>query len=123
MVHEIKNVKQEPGTGRRRWFESDGLELVVWLEAGGDVTGFQICYDFGQGEHALTWRREAGFAHTGIDAGDESPFMNRTPVLRMPQTDPPWSELVRVFESHSGSLDPALRSLVLDRLVERAALA
>lgn len=123
MLHEIKNVKQERGPGRRRWFESDGLELVVWFDQGDTVTGFQICYDFGHGEHALTWRRESGFAHTGIDAGDESPFMNRTPVLKMPQTDPPWTEIVRVFESHSVTLEPALRSLVLGRLTEQEAAA
>lgn len=120
VLHEIKNVKQERGPGRRRWFESDGLELVVWLDARDEVTGFQICYDFGHGEHALTWRRQSGFAHTGIDAGDESPFVNRTPVLRPAQIDPPWAELIRTFEARSVGLEPALRSLVLSRLAEQA---
>jgi hypothetical protein len=119
-LHEITNVKQERGPGRRRWFESEDLELVVWLDAHDVVTGFQICYDFGQGGHALTWRRQSGFAHTGIDAGDESPFFNRTPVLRTPQTDPPWAELIRTFEARSVGLEPALRSLVLGRLAEQA---
>jgi hypothetical protein len=82
VLREIKSVKQERGTGRRRWFESDGLDLVVWLDASGNVTGFQLCYDFGQGEQALTWREGTGFAHSNVDAGDETPLKNRTPDSR-----------------------------------------
>jgi hypothetical protein len=119
-LHEIRNVKQERGAGRRRWFESDGLELVIWLDGRDAVSGFQICYDLGHGEHALTWRRGSGFAHSGIDTGDQSPFSNQSPVLRTSRVDPPWTELVRLFEARSVGLEPAIRSLVLDRLVEQA---
>ncbi|MES2693667.1 MAG: hypothetical protein V4773_09350, partial [Verrucomicrobiota bacterium] len=71
MLREIKNVRQEPGEGRRRWFESDGLELVVWLDARGRMTGFQLCYDSGRHEHALTWREGGGFSHDRVDPGEE----------------------------------------------------
>ena len=56
MLHEIKNVRQEAGGGRRRWFESEGMDVVVWMDGDGAIIGFQLCYDFGQGERALTWR-------------------------------------------------------------------
>ncbi|MEY2878560.1 MAG: hypothetical protein RLZZ15_940 [Verrucomicrobiota bacterium] len=71
MLVEFRNVKQESGPGSRRWFESDGFELVVWHDAAGAVSGFQICYDFGTGEHALTWRSGQGFEHAEVDSGDE----------------------------------------------------
>lgn len=119
VLHEIKNVKQERGPGRRRWFESDGFELVVWFDAANAVTGFQICYDLGEGEHALTWRPGRGFSHAMIDTGDGSPFGNLTPVLS-PDSDIPWHEIARVFDERSASLEPGLRRLVRNRLADRA---
>jgi hypothetical protein len=118
VLHEIKNVKQERGAGRRRWFESDGLELVVWLDRSNSVTGFQLCYDLGRGEHALTWRAGSGFAHSTIDSGDDTPFVNRTPVLE-PDGNVPWGEIARLFDERSESLEPGLRQLVHDRLAEK----
>ena len=64
MLREVKNLRQERGPGRRRWFQSDGFELVVWLSRGGEVTGVQICYNFGGSERALTWRPRSGFVHS-----------------------------------------------------------
>jgi len=118
VLHEIKNVKQERGAGRRRWFESDGLELVVWFDASESVTGFQLCYDLGKGEHALTWRAGTGFAHSVVDEGDGSPLRNETPVLR-PDLPPPWAEIARLFDERSESLEPPLRQLVHDKLAEQ----
>ena len=118
MLHEIKSVRQERGAGRRRWFESEGLELVVWLDRAAAVTGFQLCYDFGLGEHALTWREESGFVHSRIDPGDETPFANRTPVLE-PDGPIPWNEIAHLFNQRSKTLEPALRQLIHDRLAKR----
>ena len=47
VFREIKKVRQEPGPGSRRWFESDGMDLVVWLDAQGVVNGFQLVFDLG----------------------------------------------------------------------------
>ena len=62
----------------------------------------------------------AGFAHAAIDAGDETPLKNQTPILT-PEGDVPWQEIARLFDAESADLDPALRQLVHDRLAERAA--
>jgi hypothetical protein len=119
VLHEIKNVKQERGAGQRRWFESEGLELVVWLDDADAVTGFQLCYDFGKGEHALTWRAGSGFAHDVVDAGEATPLKNQTPIL-VPDGVVPWGDVARLFDERSGSLEAPLRQLVHEKLVERA---
>jgi len=117
---EIKHLNQERGTGRRRWFESDGLDFVVWYGSSGQVTGFQLCYDFGQGEHALTWREGTGFVHSRIDAGDQSPLKNRSPTLELTSAVPPWSRLAEKFDVQSDSLEPELRRLVGRKLAAQA---
>jgi hypothetical protein len=67
---EIANVRQPVGEPGRRWFGSDELELVVWCDAAGRPSGFQLCYDKGGAERALTWRAESGFSHQLVDDGD-----------------------------------------------------
>ena len=114
MLIENRNVRQEPGL-RRRWFEDDGLELVVWEDAAGAVEGFQLC----RLEHALTWRRDAGFTHARIDEGDTNPWKNLTPVL-VPNGVVPWAEFTEKFRAGSATLEKNLRELVLARLATRA---
>lgn len=119
VLREIRNVKQERGPGRRRWFEAEAFELVVWFDGQGEkVSGFQVGYDFGQGERALTWREGEGFAHSIVDTGDADPLRNETPVLR-PEPNVPWAEIVRAFEACSGGLERELRELVQGKLRAR----
>jgi hypothetical protein len=118
VFHEIKHVKQEPGPGRRRWFESDALDLVVWLDAAERIAGFQFCYDLGRGERALTWREGGGFVHNAIDTGSASPFKNCTPIL-VADGAIPWREVSDRFAAHSDSLEPKLREFVEGKLATR----
>lgn len=120
MLREIRNVKQERGAGRRRWFESDGLDLIVWLNRSGGRTGFQVCYDFGKGEHALTWRPVGGFVHHRVDAGDTSPLKNESPIL-VHAGAVPWVKLRKIFGERSETLEPELREWVEAALGEGAA--
>jgi hypothetical protein len=117
MFREFKHVKQELGTGRRRWFESEHFDLVVWLNDREDIDGFQICYELGFGEHALTWRPAAGFAHHVVDQGPVS-YHPCTPIL-VADGKVPWSEVITLFEKHSSSLEPALREFVHEKLIRR----
>ena len=118
VLKEIRSVKQERGAGRRRWFESDGLELVVWQNSVGSCEGFQLCYDLGRGERALTWRPGTGFAHSAVDAGDETPLKNEAPIL-VPDGAVPWAEIGKLFGERGAGLDAELRKLVGARLAAR----
>ena len=98
-------------------FESDGLDLIVWLDRSGGFAGFQLCYDFGKGEHALTWRPGGGFAHHRVDAGDTSPLKNESPVL-VPAGAVPWAKLRKIFGERSATLEPELGERVRAALGE-----
>jgi hypothetical protein len=115
---EYKNVRQEPGCGPRRWFEGESFELVVWYRPDGPVEGFQILYHHRGRERALTWREGVGFSHSRVDNGTGSPLKNLTPIL-LPNGSIPWEEVLTEFDVSSGSLEPALRTLVRRRLEAR----
>ena len=116
VLHEIKNVRQERGAGRRRWFESEGLQLVVWLDGEHAITGFQLCYDLGKGEPALTWRAESGFSHHGIDQGNETPLKNQTPIL-VADGSVPWAEIAQLFGRRAATLEAQLQQFIRAKLL------
>ncbi len=112
MLSEFRQVKQEGGPGHRRWFQADGLELIVWYDHERRPEGFQLCYEASdQKERALTWRPGAGFNHAWVESGDSRPDKNMTPIL-VPDGAVPWALVESRFEQHSAGLEPALRDYV-----------
>ena len=79
---EFANVRQIPGEPRRRWFTCEDLELVVWCDESGGPIGFQLCYNNGGSEYALTWNPDRGFSHKIVDDGEQRPGKHKaTPIL------------------------------------------
>lgn len=112
-------MKQEAGGVRRRWFEDEALELIVWYRGDGAVDGFQLCYPGAdRRERALTWQARRGFSHSLVDGGDTRPDKNLTPVLT-PDGAVPWQKLEAEFGARAAGLEPALREFVLGWLRRR----
>ncbi len=121
VLKEFQKVRQEPGAGHRRWFEDQGLELIVWYGDDEKPEGFQLCYPGDdRRERALTWRPGAGFSHAKVDAGDTRPDKNLTPVLESDGAVP-WAQVQELFAARSTDLEPAVRALVLGALAGRDA--
>jgi hypothetical protein len=81
VLREYLPARQIPGDPRRRWFASENSDLIVWLGEDDALIGFQFCYDKDFREHALTWMRDRGFSHMGVDAGGSAPTHKGTPLL------------------------------------------
>ena len=114
MLVEKKDVRQIPGEGERRWFTDNYFDLIVWYEET-QVIGFQLCYDKGGLERALTWHRPHRFLHTRIDDG-ESPFaFKMSPVLVQDGVFDP-GRVSEKFRRASAGIDPRVAALVLERL-------
>jgi hypothetical protein len=119
VLTEFPRVKQESGPGRRRWFEDDGMDLIVWYDAARGISGFQICYGVGSSRaRALTWRRGQGFFHDVVDEGDERPDKNETPIL-IPDGEVSWEQISKEIVRRGDALEPELRSLIVERLTAR----
>ena len=117
MLYEIANPRQVPGEGRRRWFTDGYFDLIVWYEReGGGISGFQLCYDTGWKERALTWRRGKGYDHRRVDDGEVSGRMKMTPIL-VPDGIFDYRAIAERFHRESETIDPEIRELVHSRLV------
>lgn len=116
MLREIQDVRQNPGEPRRRWFSDNDLDLYVWLGEDGGIVQFQLCYDKGRDEQALTWRPDTGLTRHAVDDGEGGIYrMKSTPVLtgaELPET----VNVRRTFIDAGQKLEHDLYQFILDRL-------
>jgi hypothetical protein len=69
MLREIPETRQIRGEPRRRWFNSEFMDLYVWYDTTDEPLGFQLCYGKPNAERALTWFRPGNFSHMRVDHG------------------------------------------------------
>lgn len=83
MLNEIKDVRQNPGEGFRRWFRDQEFDLIVFYpdDEMAEISGFQLCYRRNGDEKVLTWYRHRGYQHSSVDEG-EVPYRGKmSPIL------------------------------------------
>ena len=118
MLKEIEKPRQVQGEPRRRWFEDSESDLIVWIDNGEVIAGFQFCYGKGEVERALTWKRGVGFVHECIDDGEGRPFHHKsTPILSVDGNFDA-ATVSNDFKKRSIEIDPNITLFVLDRLAE-----
>jgi hypothetical protein len=116
MLYEIQKVKQNEGQDFRRWFTDDYFDLFVWYNENGEISSFQLTYDKGHKERAVTWTRRGGITHTGVNDGEDDPTASRTPMLA---TDGNFdnTEVARQFEQAGRNIDDTLRGFIYEKLI------
>jgi hypothetical protein len=118
VLAEYRRVRQIKGESFRRWFNSRDLDLIVWFDPRGRISGFQLCYDQGSDQRALTWFRDKGYAHNRVDDGEDRPGgIKMTPIL---VADGVFERdrIVELFTAESAEIDPAVVELVGRKLRE-----
>jgi hypothetical protein len=106
---------QVPGEPRRRWFVDDYFDVVVWLSPAGEAVALELCYGKPRDERAITWSAGQGYRHFRVDAGEDTPLSNRSPIL-LPAGAFPRDDLVARFRERAAQLDPEIRDFVIARL-------
>jgi hypothetical protein len=123
LLSEVAPARQRPHEPRRRWFSSEHLDLIVWLDDADHPTGFQLCYGKPRAEHALTWTSAEGFAHAEIDDGQDVGLgYKKSPVL-VSDGALDVAGLERVFCAASVHVPPDLAAFVVTRLRAHPAYA
>ena len=115
MLIELDEVRQIENEGNRRWFRDSEMDLILWYSGSGAITGFQLCYDKENNEHAITWRETGTYTHDSVDTGDTTGHNKRSPVLA-PDGFFDKRRIMMLFEQKSENVDPDLRSFILDKI-------
>lgn len=114
MLREISETRQIRGEPRRRWFNSESMDLFIWYDPDGEPLGFQLCYGKPVNERALTWFRPASYSHMRVNASGQEEG-TRTPILvadGLFERDPVRAEFTR----EARGLPTEVVTLVLERL-------
>ena len=116
-LREIVDVRQVPGEPKRRWFSSDDIDLIVWLDDSGAPVSFQLCYDKLLSEHALTWEPESGFVHLAVDAGEQGGrFQYKSTPILVAHEHFDANRVTSRFTGVSGQLPSVIVEFVTERL-------
>ncbi len=117
MLREIKNPRQYPDEGFRRWFTDEYFDLIVWYKKDRKtLIGFQLAYDKDHNERALTWKSTGSYSHMGIDDGEITGGYKRTPVL---VSDGAFDKnrIAEKFKNAASEIDQTIASFVYHRLI------
>lgn len=116
-MEEVLETRQVPGEPRRRWFASLDFDLIVWCDTAGAPIAFQLCYDKGRAEHAITWEPATGLLHNAVDDGELHIGLRykATPVLA-PDGAFELDRIAERFAAESRDLPPDIAAFVTARL-------
>jgi hypothetical protein len=115
-MKEILHVSQILGEPRRRWFSDDYFDLIIWFDPQGGISGFQLCYDNRKSPRALTWLRDRGFTHEGIDDGDDPLLRYKSTPVLVPDGPFDTGEILKRFTQASRSLPEGITRLVMEKI-------
>jgi hypothetical protein len=117
MLREIRNPRQIEGEPRRRWFDAQDMDLILWYGDDGQPMGFQLSYtDPGGVKKLLTWYTGRGYSHSSIDEGEGRPFRYKMSPIEVPDGVMNLSYVVDLFTHQSRELESSIRILILERL-------
>ena len=118
MLREVTNVRQIPGDPPRRWFSDEFFDLIVWFAPDKTVHGFQLCYDIANKPRALTWFKDLGYTHDGIDDGEPPGGLTKASPILVPDGLFDTTHIAAKLAAADGELPCDIRELVLAKIRE-----
>ena len=119
MLKEFKQVRQIKGDAKRRWFNDEIMDLIVWYDKNGTISGFQLCYGYPRNSHAFTWETENVFRHEAVDWGESDRLWQKATPILVQATHPfDAGRVLGQFRNSAQMLDPELKELVEQKIEE-----
>ena len=116
MLREITSVKQEQTDTRKRGFQSSGLDLLIWEDSAG-ISAFQLSYNRGGSERALSWKRTSNSLHVHVDNNKRPGKYPITPLLTRKETIVDRSTYHAICRELA-TLESAIQTLVTSQLAQ-----
>ena len=116
MLREIVNVKQLKNEPRRRWFSSSSLDLFIWYDDDDSIIQFQLCYDKGPAEKALTWHHERGIMHHAVDDGENRTFRMKGSPIMINDDEFDTEDILSKFRELAGDIEYATVNFIIDNI-------
>jgi hypothetical protein len=113
-LREIPHVRQISGEPRRRWFVSEFLELMVWVNGANRPIKFQFCHRSGDSEYAFTWHEKKGWDYTAVDTGDSGGVGIKASAILRSRSAPDLVLLRSLFAAAAGDIPKNIQRFILN---------
>ena len=117
MLKETISVRQIAGEPERKWFTDNFFDLIIWMGENKDMEGFQLCYDKGMNDRALTWKKPSTYTHRRIDDGEEHPLEPKKAPILIADGFFDSHSVANRFREESKNIDGEVFKFVYDKLV------
>ncbi len=113
MFREIKGTKQRSGEPTKRWFSSLNMDLFIWFDDDDEIVSYQLTYNKPHDEKALTWSKDKGYVHLGVDDGSNPGKHPGTPLLVKDGVVSP-SSIIKLIRNDQGDLKPWIKNFIVE---------
>ena len=118
---ENKSVRQRSDEGYRRWFLNEYFDIIFWYnKKGGNLLGFQVCYNKNVDEKAFTWEKKTRshhFVNTDLNENRSKRETMMTAILKG-DAGSIKNEVRKNLIKYSGELDKDLINLIIEKIEE-----
>ena len=98
-----------------RWFTDNDFNLSVYHDPIGKAYMFELIWDLPSSPRCIRWINGKGVNIYKVDAGEDSPLANRTPVLEK-HAEADLEKMVANFKRSASKIDPEVRKLVEEQM-------
>lgn len=91
---------------------SPAMDLIVWHDKSGKAIGFQLCYDKGSHEKALTWTEGMEPTHAAISTGEGLAMKHKESPILVADGAPDYSYISENFLNSADKLPSEIVELV-----------
>lgn len=113
-----KYINQVPGEPRRRWFEDNYFDLLVWENESGQIVEFQLFYDKFYNQRSLIWKDQSGYSHNKVDDGENKPGKYKASPILVNDGVFDFAKIAEKFRSRSQDIDTKVSSFVFNKIKE-----
>jgi len=113
MFREIEKTQQRPNEPIKRWFSSLNMDLFVWFDGDDEIVSYHLTYNKPHDEKALTWSREKGYLHLGVDDGFRAGKHPGSPLLVKDGVISPL-KIIALIKKDRGDLKPRIKNFIVD---------
>ncbi|MDH3645326.1 MAG: hypothetical protein OER80_01000 [Gammaproteobacteria bacterium] len=117
MLREIKAVHQSETDRKKRWFSDLDFDLIVWQKRNGTVSRFELSFDKGMDEHALTWKEGSGLKHYCVDDGENRPMRHKMSPLLGANGPVDYTVIERNFGEVATGMDVGIADFIKTQLI------
>lgn len=117
MLREITSIAQLIHEPKRRWFEDDYFDLIVWHDPQDKIISFELYYDKRGHQRAVRWEQPNRYAHYRIDDGEKRSGKSKASPVLVVESEFDCSKVAFLFESESKRIDGGIARFVYETIL------